>query len=51
VVEESQQQVVISVRIDQDAGLVIYPQLRPGDDLEELVVRALSTGQHDERIR
>ncbi len=50
VVEKSQQGIIVAIRIDQNAGLHMNFQLRPGQDLEEFVKRSVATRQRDEGI-
>jgi hypothetical protein len=40
VVEEREQRIEVAVNVEQRAGLAVQAELRPGEDLEELVQRA-----------
>ena len=48
--QEGDEGVVVSVGVQDDDGLVVDPEVFPGDDLEEFFHRAAASGQGDRRI-
>ncbi len=50
VVKEGEETVVITVEVDEDAGLGVDAELCPGDDLDELVHGAVAAGEGDEGV-
>jgi hypothetical protein len=50
VVEKGEQSVEVAVDVQQAARLGVQAQLRPRQDLEELLESASAAGQGDERI-
>ena len=50
VVEERREAVVEAAHVQQPAGLAVHPELRPGDDLEELLEGAQPAGQREEAV-
>ena len=50
-VEERQQRRVVALDVEQAAGLLVQAELRPGEDLAELLERAEAAGQRDEAVR
>ena len=49
-IEKGEKAVVISLCVDEDAGFLVDFELRPGDDLNELVEGAVASGKRDEGV-
>ncbi len=51
VVEEPHETLVVAIEVEQRDGLAVHPELRPGEDLDDLLERPDAAGDGDEGVR